>query len=64
MWLPIIHNLLPTDPAYKAAQHYNKLVVNKPKTVGTLAQKLKLITQWQAECNKAMDDVKAIMNKD
>ncbi len=62
MWLPIIHNLQPSDPAYQAAKHYNALVGNKPKGNGTLKDKLASISAWQAECSKALDNVKDIMN--
>ncbi len=61
MWLPIIHNMREGDPAYAMAQKYNALVAAKPKVRGTLEEKLKVISAWQIECSKALDDVKQIM---
>ena len=65
MWLPIIHNLQSSDPAYAAAQHYNALIGNKPKCADmTLDQKIETIRLWQAQCSTALDDVKEIMKND
>jgi hypothetical protein len=64
MFLPIIHNMQASDPAYAAAQHYNALIGNKPKINAPLAIKLAAINAWQVECSLALDAVKEIIGQE
>jgi hypothetical protein len=62
-FLPIIHNLHPTDPAWRAAQKYNYAIENKPKNCGTLAEKINALRDWKQDCAAALEEFKqAISN--
>lgn len=62
MFSPIIHNLSENHPAYKACQHYNSLIANKPKGADmTLDQKIEAQRLWQAQCEDARNTVRKLM---
>lgn len=62
MFLPIIHNLPESDPAFDACQHYNRLIASKPKGNDmTLDQKIESQRLWKAQCNDAHETVRKLM---
>jgi hypothetical protein len=61
-FLPIIHNMHPTDPAYEAAQAYNAIIGARPGKTDTLAGKIEALRNWQADCSRAMDEFKQLIN--
>jgi len=61
MFLPIIHNLTPTDPGFLECQNYNRLIGEKPKGDMPLAEKIKAQALWRAECESALDAARALI---
>lgn len=54
IFAPIVHNLRPEDPGFRECQDYNKLIANKPKTIGNLQAKIENERRWKLQCAAAL----------
>jgi hypothetical protein len=63
MFKPIIHNLEPTDPCFKAIQHYNKLIGNKKLSGFNLKEKIEYERLYIKSCKDAYEYAYRLINE-